>query len=228
MQEGRTTRRNFMKSGAAAGALLGTSTADAQVGSNAKLPEIKNILFIMVDQQRQDSLGCYGNDIVQTPNIDRLARTGIRFNNVFTPSPVCTPARTSLQTGLWPHTHGLIMNTSRCFYNGGEKDPAPDQRFFSEDLKDKGWNLAHIGKWHIGTEINKPVDHGYDDLTFFPDYGYPGKKSIIWHTWNRLVSMAFRSERKSAILPGHAVMPPSRKGLRKPRYPRTLPGRRSM
>ena len=170
-----TNRRDFIKSGAAAGALMGTSPANAQVGSKAGTPVIKNILFIMVDQQRQDCLGCYGNDIVQTPNIDRLARTGIRFNNAFTPTPVCTPARTSLQTGLWPHTHGLIMNTARCFYNGGEKDPAPDQRFFSDDLKDKSWNLAHIGKWHIGTEINKPVDHGYDDLPFFPDYGYPSR-----------------------------------------------------
>ena len=129
MQDGRTTRRNFLKTGATAGAALGTSSVGVRVSAASEMPEIKNILFIMVDQQRQDCLGCYGNTIVKTPNIDRLARTGIRFNHAYTPTPVCTPARTSLQTGLWAHTHGLIMNTARCAFNGGKKDPhhCPDR-----------------------------------------------------------------------------------------------------
>lgn len=173
MQQEGTSRRSFMKSGAAAGVLLGTSPVGARNGSeNGKAP-VKNILVFFVDQQRQDCLGCYGNTIVQTPNIDRLARSGVRFTNAFTPTPVCTPARTSLQTGLFPHTHGLIMNTARCGRNGGKKEPDPDLPFFSEYMKEKGWNLAHVGKWHIGTERNKPSYHGYDDLTFYPDYGYP-------------------------------------------------------
>ena len=82
-------------------------------------PEFRNVLLLVVDQQRADCLGCYGNPVVQTPHLDRLADTGIRFENAFTPTPVCTPARTSLQTGLWAHHHGLRLNTGRFGEYGG-------------------------------------------------------------------------------------------------------------
>ena len=69
-----------------------------------------NILYILLDQIRKDMLGACGHQIVKTPNIDRLAKDGIRFNNAFTPASVCGPARTSLFTGLMPSTHGIIRN----------------------------------------------------------------------------------------------------------------------
>ena len=58
-----------------------------------------NILFITCDQLRKDALGCYGNPVIQTPNIDRLAESGVRFDRVFTAYPVCAPNRASLATG---------------------------------------------------------------------------------------------------------------------------------
>ena len=67
-----------------------------------------NIIYILLDQVRKDMLGAYGHQIVKTPNIDRLAKDGVRFNNAFTPASVCGPARTSLFTGLMPSTHGII------------------------------------------------------------------------------------------------------------------------
>ena len=174
-------RREFMKRAdlVGAGALLGgknvlAATAKDSAG-NAIKGDIKNILLLFVDQQRQDCIGCYGNPIVQTPNIDRLAQNGIRFNNAYTPTPVCTPARTSLQTGLWAHNHGLIFNTARCDSNGGRKEPDPEIKFFSHFLKKKGWQLANVGKWHIGTGKNKPSVHSYEELPYYPDYGYPAK-----------------------------------------------------
>jgi len=148
------------------------SRADAQ---ERKPPNIRNILVLFVDQQRQDCLGCYGNPVVRTPSIDRLARTGIRFTNAYTPSPVCTPARTSVQTGLWAHNHKLIFNTARMSYHGGINDPGTDVRFFSQVLRERGWQCAHIGKWHIGTEQNKPAARGYDNLPYYPNYGYPSR-----------------------------------------------------
>jgi len=174
-------RREFFKQSniAGAGVVLGSNRAAASTTKES--PEggnpgtIKNILLLLVDQQRQDCIGCYGNDVVQTPNLDRLARNGIRFNNTYTPTPVCTPARTSLQTGLWAHHHNLIFNTSRTFYQGGIKDPDPRIRFFSESLSEKGWDCAHVGKWHIGTEKNKPSGRGYEELPYYPDYGYPAR-----------------------------------------------------
>jgi len=174
-------RREFMKRAelAGTGALLASGrvspgAADAQTPGGG-LKGIRNILVLFVDQQRQNCLGCYGNDVVQTPNLDRLARNGIRFTNAYTPAPVCTPARTSLQCGLWPHKHGLTFNTGNFRTKGGLNDPRPETRFFSETLKEKGWRNAHVGKWHIGTEPNKPAKRGYEDLPYYPGYGYPAK-----------------------------------------------------
>jgi len=92
-------------------------TASQAEAQERKPPDIRNILVLFVDQQRQDCLGCYDNPVVQTPSIDLLAQTGIRFTNAYTPSPFCTPARTSVQTGLWAHNHNLIFNTEGTFCN---------------------------------------------------------------------------------------------------------------
>ena len=64
-----------------------------------------NILMIVTDQQRRDTIGAYGSAICRTPNIDRIATEGIRFDNAFTPTGLCSPVRCSLLTGLYPHGH---------------------------------------------------------------------------------------------------------------------------
>ena len=69
-----------------------------------------NVLFILTDQQRADTLGCYGNSVIQTPNLDALAREGFLFENAYVTQPVCTPSRASIMTGLYPNTHGCITN----------------------------------------------------------------------------------------------------------------------
>ena len=172
-------RRNFIKSAEliAAGTALHSTKAVASQKKNVRSKSrsgITNILMLFVDQQRQDCLGCYGNPVVKTPNIDRLAAHGIRFNNAYTPSPVCTPARTCLQTGLWAHNHRLMFNTAYADLRGGVKDPSPDITFFSDILNEDGWRCANIGKWHIGTDLNKPSVHGYDPThPYFPGYGVP-------------------------------------------------------
>jgi len=170
-------RRDFHKRAgmAGAGAML-TGNAAAAQGNAGGLGKIKNILVLMVDQQRIDSIGCYGNDVVKTPNLDRLAKNGIRFNNTYTPSPVCTAARASFQSGMWPHKHRMIFNTGNAQTKGGVDDPLPGTRFFSETLVEENWNCAHVGKWHIGRKNNKPEHYGYDkSLTYYPGYGYPSK-----------------------------------------------------
>ena len=69
-----------------------------------------NVLFIITDQQRADHLGCAGNPILKTPNIDRLASEGVRFTNAFCANPICTPNRASILTGLYPNMHGARSN----------------------------------------------------------------------------------------------------------------------
>ena len=97
--------------------------------------------MLFVDQHRQDCIGCYGNSIVHTPNIDNLAKNGIRFDNAFTPTAVCSPARTSLQTGRWAHKTGIMYNTAWGSLTGGVKDPDSKIPFFSDFMKEKGWQL---------------------------------------------------------------------------------------
>jgi arylsulfatase A-like enzyme len=73
-----------------------------------------NILVIMTDQQKATASHLYGNTFCQTPNMERLARSGVLFQNAITPHPLCMPARVSLWTSQWPHTHGgLSLWTDR-------------------------------------------------------------------------------------------------------------------
>ena len=72
-----------------------------------------NVLFLMTDQHRADWMTCAGSDMVPTPNIDRIAEHGVRFENAYCPYPVCTASRMSLLTGLYSHNTGAINNADR-------------------------------------------------------------------------------------------------------------------
>ena len=107
-----------------------------------------NIIYILLDQVRKDMLGAYGHQIVKTPNIDRLAKDGVRFNNAFTPASVCGPARTSLFTGLMPSTHGIIRN--------GEKGGTGEVSEAAPNIgKLDGYNTYVVGKWHVQNPCRK-------------------------------------------------------------------------
>ena len=100
----------------------------------------KNILFIMTDQQRPDSLGCYGSDIAITPNLDKLAEEGVIFDNCYVQNPLCCPARYSILTGRYPHSHRVRAN----WYGIRE-----GERSFAHQLNEVGYNTAAIGKMHF-------------------------------------------------------------------------------
>ncbi len=99
-----------------------------------------NILFIYSDQHRADVMGCAGNELVQTPNLDRLASEGVRFAQAWTESPICQPARASLLTGQYPHEHGIIGNFT------GECEPA--WQTYTRNLQQAGYTTAVVGKTH--------------------------------------------------------------------------------
>jgi arylsulfatase A-like enzyme len=122
-------------------------------------PDRRNVLFLMTDQHRTDAIGCYGNPHAQTPNLDRLAATGARFTEAFTPTAICTPARASLLTGKAPFRHRLLANDE---WNIGYRTDLPADEFtFSQALRRHGYNVGLIGKWHVG-EHATPGDHGFD------------------------------------------------------------------
>ena len=118
-----------------------------------------NILFLMTDQHRVDTLGAYGNKLARTPHLDELARTGTRFDRWYTPTAICTPARASLLTGQAPFRHKVLANHER---NVGYQEDLPRDTFtFPAALRERGWNTGLIGKWHAGTE-RTPADFGLD------------------------------------------------------------------
>ena len=71
----------------------------------------RQVILIMTDTTRKDMLGCYGNEVMKTPNLDRLAERGIRYENAYTCQPVCGPARSAIFTGTFPHTNGMVTNS---------------------------------------------------------------------------------------------------------------------
>jgi arylsulfatase A-like enzyme len=114
-----------------------------------------NLLFIMTDQQRWDALGCYGNPVIKTPNLDRLASEGARFSHFYSACPVCVPARTSILTG-----HGIDAN--QVLSNGDVKlKDDPPFPSFDQILLKKGYVGEYHGKFHspykLALDYSQPV-----------------------------------------------------------------------
>ena len=115
-----------------------------------------NILVIVSDQQRWDTLGCNGNSFVQTPNLDAMAKRGTNFLHPFTPFPVCTPARASMWTGVHPNKHGVIYN--RYGIDDVLSYESKVQTTMFELMKDAGYTTAYFGKWHLGEKNSGRFD----------------------------------------------------------------------
>jgi arylsulfatase A-like enzyme len=163
----------------------------------------RNILFLMTDQHRIDSLGCYGNPHAQTPNLDRLAETGTRFDNAFTPTAICTPARASLLTGQSPFRHRLLANSE---WNIGYRTELLDGSFtFSQELRERGYNVGLIGKWHVG-ELATPATYGFDGPYF------PGAINPIMHEGYRAYLAEHGLPEFSMTEPVRGTLPGDRPG----------------
>ena len=122
------------------------------VSQPAKLPRKPNLILFLPDQQRADTLACYGGKKVHAPNLNKLASESVVFERAYVTHPVCTPSRSSLMTGTWPHINGCIRNSIPL-----------DQRFrvFPELLEDKDYQTAYMGKWHLGEE--GPTARGFHE-----------------------------------------------------------------
>ncbi|HEX2885195.1 sulfatase-like hydrolase/transferase [Vineibacter terrae] len=111
----------------------------------------RNLLFILSDEHQRGVTGCYGNPLVKTPNIDRLAASGARFTNAYTPSPICVPARAALATGRWVHQTG-------CWDNAFPYDGRINS--WHRRLRDAGHHVASIGKLHFRSSAD---DNGFSE-----------------------------------------------------------------
>jgi arylsulfatase A-like enzyme len=106
--------------------------------------EKPNILFILSDQQRHDTCGCYGQKLNVTPNLDKMAKEGVLFNNAFTCQPVCGPARSCLQTGKYA--------TETMCYRNGIALPMSNENIASY-FSNNGYEVGYIGKWHLASTV---------------------------------------------------------------------------
>jgi len=122
-----------------------------------------NVLLIYVDDLGYGDLGCYGHPIIQTPNIDKLAKEGLRLTQHYAPSALCSPSRAALLTGRTPYRTGVeswIPEDTGIYLHKQETTIA-------ELLKDQGYTTAIIGKWHLNSDLGnpeepQPSDHGFD------------------------------------------------------------------
>lgn len=108
------------------------------------------MLFIISDDQGAWALGAAGNDEIRTPHLDRLAARGVRFENFFCVSPVCSPARASILTGDIPSRHGVQDWIRAGSMGEGRIDYLAGQRLLTDAFADAGYRCALIGKWHLG------------------------------------------------------------------------------
>ena len=118
-----------------------------------------NIIFIYSDDQRYDALGVNGNDVIITPELDKLARQGIRFTNANVVFSLCSPSRAALLTGRYGSANGVLQLNS---------DLNHDEKTVAQYLKESGYLTGISGKWHLG---RPPAEAGFDFALWFKGNG---------------------------------------------------------
>ncbi len=161
------TRRDFLRttgiaiaSVAASSLLPGCAGLEISQTGKGKKDDRPNILYVMTDDHASCAISCYGGryaDIVKTPNIDRIAREGIRFSNCFVLNSLCEPSRATILTGKYSHINGVITNAIK-FDNR--------QQTFPKLLRKAGYQTAAIGKWHLKSDPT-----GFDYWKILPGQG---------------------------------------------------------
>jgi len=117
-----------------------------------------NVVFILTDDQGYGDLGCHGNPVIQSPNIDRLHGESVRFTD-FHVSPVCSPTRAQLMTGCYPSRLGVWRTVA------GRSILRKEWKTMADIFRDNGYKTAIFGKWHLGDNYPyRPQDRGFDEV----------------------------------------------------------------
>lgn len=160
-----------------------------------------NLVVVLVDDLRWDDIGCAGHPFVRTPHIDRIAWEGVRFRNAFCTTPLCSPVRACLLTGLHTHHHGILDNINRSEHSHQLKT-------FPQELQRSGYETAYIGKWHMGNDdtARPGFDHWVgikgQGTSFDPMLNVDGKRiEFTGHTTDVLNSRAVDFVRRNRSKP---------------------------
>ena len=145
--------------------------------ADAKPKPRPNVLFILCDDLRPAALGCYGSKNVRTPNMDRLAREGVLFQNAFCTTSLCSPSRASILTGLYAHGHGVRDNFTELPSN---------LTHWPQRLREEGYETAYLGKWHMGEDNDMPrwgfdyfATHKGQGKYFDTEWNFDGKRREV-------------------------------------------------
>lgn len=159
-----------------ANTLLGDSTAAAnsEQMEAPKSSQNPNIVLFFVDDFGQQDIGCYGSSLYETPNMDRLAKNGMRFTNAYAAYSRCVPSRQGLLSGKYPCRIEFASGSAE-----GHKHHLPlSEITFGEALKEHGYRTCYIGKWHLGKDGGGPGDQGFDTVIHS---GSAGATGSYWH-----------------------------------------------
>jgi arylsulfatase A-like enzyme len=128
-------------------------------------PGKPNVVLIFTDDLGYGDLGCYGNAIIRTPNLDQMAAEGARFTEFYAISPVCSPSRAGLLTGR----HPIRMGIQSVFFPESWNGMAPEEITLAEALKEQGYATSCVGKWHLGHHHRYlPLQQGFDEYFGIP------------------------------------------------------------
>ena len=160
-------RREFIKciaGGAVASVLTNGGCSMANSGGNSKGTDRPNIILIMADDLGYGDISCYGSKTISTPNIDTLAKGGMKFTDYHSNCPVCSPTRAALLTGRYQQRAGI----EGVIYAKGptrQTGLALEETTFAEVLKTRGYATGIFGKWHLGYNVQfNPARQGFDEF----------------------------------------------------------------
>lgn len=152
----------------------------------AESPARVNIVFMLADDLGWADLGCYGSTFYESPNIDRLAREGMRFTQAYTAGSVCSPTRSSIQTGKYPVRTGITDYIPGLHPGGAKLDTPYTQRqlaleetTIAEALAEQGYQTFYSGKWHLGGKGFLPQDQGYEVAIDDASLGNASKDPLV-------------------------------------------------
>ncbi len=177
------SRRQFLKAGAGAASMFAANALPAIAQDDDDVPK-PNILFILIDDLGKEWVSCYGAEDIATPNFDRLAATGMRFENAYS-MPQCTPTRVALLTGTYPFRNGWINHWDVPRWGGGCHFDWNKYMTFARVMKSAGYSTCAAGKWQINDFRVQPdamKRHGFDECCMWTggEGGNPVSDKRYW------------------------------------------------